>query len=192
MALWSNISGSNNIALGDSAGFSSLGSGNIFIGHKAGASETASNKLYIGNNFNKVILYGDISSGQVLLGKADATGYAFKGSRTLNVLGGILADSVRVALSGDWADYVFEADYPLLSPDALSTYIKSNKHLPGIPTAQEVASEGIQMAQLSTKLLEKIEELTLYMLRQQEEINDARKEIESLKAYIKKNEVSNK
>jgi hypothetical protein len=64
--------------------------------------------------------------------------------------------------------------------------------LPGIPTAQEVASEGIQMAQLSTKLLEKIEELTLYMLRQQEEINDARKEIESLKAYIKKNEVSNK
>lgn len=190
--LWKNTTGNNNTALGDSAGYHSLGSGNIYIGHKAGALETGNNKLYIGNNENKSILYGDISTGQVLLGKPDATGYAFKGNRTLNVMGGIIADSVRVALIGEWADYVFEKDYPLLSPEALAAFIKNNKHLPGIPTAKEVSAEGIQLAELSTKLLEKIEELTLYMLRQQEEINNARKEINALKDYIKKTDTGNK
>jgi hypothetical protein len=170
-ALQTNTTGFNNIAMGDSAGFASLGSGNIYIGHRSGALETGSNKLYIGNDDNKTILYGDINTGQVLLGKPDATGYSFKGTRTLNVLGGILADSVRVALSGLWADYVFNEDYQLLAPETLKAYIKNNKHLPGIPTQQQVKKEGVQLAEMNTKLLEKIEELTLYMLKQQEQIN---------------------
>ena len=170
-ALGVNTTGGSNTALGEGAGSSSLGSGNIYIGSKAGAIETGSNKLYMGNDANQTILYGDISTGQVLFGKPDATGYSFNGTRTLNVLGGILADSIRVSLSGEWADYVFTEDYQLLAPEALKAYIKTHKHLPGIPTQQQVKKEGIHLAEMNTKLLEKIEELTLYMLNQQEEIS---------------------
>jgi hypothetical protein len=191
--LYTNISGNDNTAFGESAGRSSLGSGNIYIGRRAGALETGSNKLYIGNNDNRAILYGDISTGQVLLGKPDATGYSFKGSRTLNVLGGILADSVRVALSGNWADYVFTEDYQLLAPDALKAFIKTHKHLPGIPTQQQVEKDGIHLAEMNIKLLEKIEELTLYMLKQQDELTHTRtafqetqKEINALKEITTK------
>jgi hypothetical protein len=175
-ALSSSKTGNENVALGDSAGFSSLGSGNIFIGHKAGMLETGDQKLYIGNNAAKTIIYGDLNTGQILLGRPDATGYGFKGTRTLNVMGGILADSVRVALSGTWADYVFADDYPLMSPEDLSSFIKQHRHLPGIPTQQEVEKEGISLGETNIKLLEKIEELTLYMLNQQEQIREVKKD----------------
>src|SRR5437762_9606131 len=100
-------------ALGDCPVLKSLGSGNVFVGDRAGANETGNNKMYIGNDANKTLIYGDFSSGQVLMGKPDVAGYIFKGTRTLNVLGGILADSMRVALNGDWADGVFNKNYPL-------------------------------------------------------------------------------
>lgn len=163
-ALYSNTTGSYNTALGDSAGSNSLGSSNVFIGHLAGANETGSNKMYIGNDTVKTLLYGDFSSGQVLLGKPNATGYVFKGTRTLNVLGGILTDSMRLAPNGDWADKVFNKDYPLKPLQELEQYISANKHLPGIPSASEVKDNGVNVAAIETKLLEKIEELTLYVL----------------------------
>lgn len=170
--LYSNNFGSNNTAIGDSAGYSSLGSGNIFIGNKAGYNETTSNKFYISNNISRALMYGDLSTGQILFGYPDATGYTFKGTRTLNVLGGIIADSVRVALSSAWADYVFSKDYKLRSLNDLKAYINSNKHLPNIPSADEVKSNGIEIGDMNVKLLEKIEELYLYILEQQTQIDE--------------------
>ena len=108
-----------------------------------------------------------MQTGQVLLGHKQPTGYTFKGNRTLNVLGGILADSMRVALSVNWADYVFDEDYALTPLDELSDYIEINNHLPGIPTTAEVKKDGIELGEMNAKLLAKIEELTLYMLQQQ-------------------------
>jgi len=157
--------------MGDSAGYNNLGSSNIYLGKKAGYLETGSNKLYVGNDYNKTILYGDISTGQVLLGNKQPSGYSFKGTRTLNVLGGILADSVRVALSSDWSDYVFADEYSLKPLKELGNFIESNKHLPGVPSAAEVAANGIELASMNAVLLEKIEELTLYILQQQEQLD---------------------
>ena len=126
-------------------------------------------------------MYGDFSTGQVLLGNPLPTGYTFKGTRTLNVLGGIIADSVRVALSATWADYVFKDDYKLLPLEELSRFIKTNKHLPNIPTAAEVEKNGIELGEMNAKLLEKIEELHLYILQQQKQMDEQNNSIEILK-----------
>ena len=179
-SLYSNQTGNYNTALGDSAGYLSTGSKNVFLGNLAGYYEsTGSNKLYLANDSNKTILYGDFSTGQVLMGKGTPTGYTFKGTRTLNVLGGIIADSMRVALSSTWADYVFADDYKLKPLEDLAKYIKSNKHLPGVPSSDEVATNGIELGSMDAKLLEKIEELHLYILQQQ-------KQIDELKALVVK------
>lgn len=180
LALRVNISGNNNVALGDSAGYKSLGNGNIFMGKRAGYFETGSNKFYLGNDSNKTIIYGDLATGQLLLGSMQPTGYTFKGTRTLNVFGGIIADSVRVAPSSDWADYVFADNYQLKSLCELETFIKINKHLPNIPSAKEVAVNGIELGDMNAKLLAKVEELTLYLLQQQKEIDELKKLIKKL------------
>ena len=101
-------------------------------------------------------MYGDFSTGQVLLGKPQPTGYTFKGTRTLNVIGGVITDSVRISPSSAWSDYVFSDDYKLLSLDELAKYVSVNKHLPNIPSASEVEKNGIELGDMNAKLLEKI------------------------------------
>src|SRR5690606_6188776 len=120
-------------------------------------------KLYLANNSDKTILYGDFSTGQILLGNPQPNGYAFIGTRTLNVIGGIITDSIRVALMNDWADYVFDDNYKLKPVKELENFVKKNKHLPNLPPANEVAEKGINVAEMNLKLLEKIEELHLYI-----------------------------
>ena len=80
----------------------------------------------------------------------------------LNVAGKIRADEIVVNTIG--ADYVFSADYQLQSLDQVSSYIKKHDHLPGIPSATEMQENGVGMAEMQTKLLAKIEELTLYLI----------------------------
>jgi hypothetical protein len=180
VTLSQNSTGYNNVALGDSAGYSSLGSGNLYLGSHAGAYETGSNKMYIGNNETNTLIYGDFASRQILLGVPDATGYTFKGSRTLNVVHGVLTDSVRVALSSAWADFVFDDSYTLMPLDKLGGFIQNHKHLPGIPSAAEVAVNGIELGEMNSKLLQKIEELTLYTLQQQKKNEEQQKKNEEL------------
>ncbi len=170
IALYSNLIGNNNTALGNTAGFSSLGNDNVFIGNGAGYFETGNGKYYLGSDPNKTTIYADLYTGQILLGNPNPTGYAFKGSRTLNVIGGILTDSVRVALVNNWADYVFDSGYELKPLKELESYIKANKHLPNIPTEKEVKENGIDLSSINSLLLEKIEELHLYLLQQDKRI----------------------
>jgi hypothetical protein len=128
------------------------------------------------------MIYGDMATGQLLLCNANPTGYAFKGNRTLNVIGGILADSVRVALSTKWADHVFEKDYQLQPLPELEEYIKSFGHLPGIPKQKEVETNGIDLAAMNTKLLEKVEELTLHIIALEKLVKQHGLKLESLAA----------
>jgi hypothetical protein len=178
-SLYLNYSGSDNVSIGDSSGYNSLGNGNIFLGKMAGFNETGNDKLYIGRD--STIIYGDISTGQVLLGKKNPTNYVFKGTRTLNVIHGIIADSIWVGFVNTWADYVFEKDYKMLSLKELENYIYTNKHLPNIPPAKEVAADGIELGTMNAKLLEKIEELTLYILQQEKNYQLLKAEVEKLK-----------
>ncbi|MBO0950620.1 hypothetical protein [Fibrella forsythiae] len=109
----------------------------------------------------------------------DIQNIQFPAGYNLIVLGGILTERLRVATrSGQyWADYVFKPNYHLAPLSEVKAYIATHGHLPGIPSAQQVEREGIDVAQTQAKLLEKIEELTLHMIRQQEEINRLKKAV---------------
>jgi len=96
------------------------------------------------------------------------------GSFKLAVEGNIGARGVRVTNANPWPDYVFNNQYKLKSLTSLEEYIRKNNRLPNIPSAQEVKENGIELGQMNAKLLEKIEELTLYVI-------DLKKEIEQLK-----------
>lgn len=88
----------------------------------------------------------------------------------LTVKGKIHAEEVKVDLSVPGPDYVFDTGYDLLSLDALQNYIRVNGHLPNIPSAEEMEGNGIELSVMNMKLLEKIEELTLYILQQEERL----------------------
>ncbi len=93
----------------------------------------------------------------------------------LYVSKGILTEKVKVASSSDpvnWSDFVFAKDYNLMPLSKVADYVKANHHLPEIPSASEVAKDGIDLGSMDAKLLQKIEELTLYVLQQQKEIDE--------------------
>ncbi|HTA82650.1 MAG TPA: hypothetical protein VK783_06955 [Bacteroidia bacterium] len=96
------------------------------------------------------------------------------GSYTLYVAGGILTEQVRVAVanSGSWADYVFANDYKLKPLNEVEQYLKENKHLPEVPSADEVKDKGIDVVTMDATLLKKIEELTLYVIELQKQNNN--------------------
>ncbi|UBM57648.1 hypothetical protein LAG90_12565 [Marinilongibacter aquaticus] len=185
-------SGSNNVMFGYQSGNSLVnGSSNIFIGYRAGFSETGSNKLYIANNNTTTpLVYGDfsakfISIGDVPVAKRDAIATA--GEYGLLVKGGILTEKVKVALSttGDWADYVFEPNYALMPLEEVERFTTENKHLPNVPSAEEMANNGLDVSQTSKIFMEKIEELTLYMIEMNKEIQTLKAENEALKGNLK-------
>jgi hypothetical protein len=101
-------------------------------------------------------------------------------SERLDVAGKIRACEVIVE-QNNWCDYVFEPNYKLKSLDEVEQFIKQNKHLPNIPPAKEIAQNGIAISDMTQRLMEKVEELTLYLIQQQ-------KEIEQLKQQLKEGE----
>ncbi|MDR3705770.1 MAG: hypothetical protein P4L28_07695 [Paludibacteraceae bacterium] len=98
----------------------------------------------------------------------------------LDVNGTIRAKEVLVNLDGG-ADFVFEDNYKLKNINELSEYVKENKHLPDVPAAADMVKNGVDMGEFQVKLLQKVEELTLYTIQQQKEIQSLRSEIENLK-----------
>ncbi len=79
-------------------------------------------------------------------------------------------------------DYVFEPDYSLRPLAELEAYVTDNKHLPGVPSAAEIAASGINMREMNYALLEKIEELVLYTLQQQKAIDDLQQRLRKLES----------
>ena len=87
----------------------------------------------------------------------------------LAVNGNIAAKKVMVEIS-DWNDKVFEKSYSLPTLEQVETYVNANKHLPEVPSECEVLQNGISVGDMNATLLKKIEELTLYVIQQQKEI----------------------
>jgi hypothetical protein len=96
--------------------------------------------------------------------------------------GGIIAEKIRVATNGSpfWADYVFEPNFKLRSLSELAQYIKLNKHLPDIPSTAEVSQNGIDLAETQALLLQKVEELTLYVIEQNKKIERLEQKVKRL------------
>lgn len=141
-----------------------------------------SGKLGINHNLPKVELHvlgkasiNDPSSNKILTGPHS--------DYRLAVEGKLVAKEIIVTLSdwNTWPDYVFKPDYKLMSLNELEENIKTNGHLPGIPSTEDVRDKGINVAEIQAKMLEKIEELTLYMIEMKKENELLKQEINKLK-----------
>ena len=98
----------------------------------------------------------------------------------LDVRGTIRANEVLVNIPSG-ADFVFENGYQLMPLDELSEYVQQNRHLPEVKSAAEMEQDGVTMGEMQIKLLQKVEELTLYILQQQATIEDLKQQVEELK-----------
>ena len=133
------------------------------------------------------------NNGKIYIGSS--TSYpTTTGNYKLFVEGGILTEKVKVALrnTANWADYVFADNYKLMPLKEVENFVKTNKHLPGVSSASEIVENGLDVAEMQSKHMEKIEELTLYIIEQdkkldvqQQAIEKQNSEIEILKAQLK-------
>ncbi len=104
-------------------------------------------------------------------------------NHTLSVNGKITAEEVEVVPDVP-ADFVFEDDYALRSLAEVERYIDTHGHLPEIPSAAQMKADGVGLSAMQMKLLQKIEELTLYLIEQQQTVADMQQENAQLKARL--------
>ncbi len=132
----------------------------------------------------------NVLDGNVGIGTTDTKGFK------LGVLGKIAAEEVKVAVYTNWADFVFKNDYNLPTLKEVEKHIKEKGHLKDIPSAEEVKKDGFFLGDMDSKLLQKIEELTLYTIEQEKKIQELsllkeenellEKKFEDLEALISK------
>ncbi len=155
------------------------------------------NEILARNNGAESPLFLQITAGDVLMVPNEAgqvgigvTSSANMPSSTylLAVDGSIIAEEVRVELSGSWPDYVFEEHYALPSLQELEENIQSLGHLPGVPSASVIEEEGFDLGGMQRVMLEKIEELTLYVIDLNKEVVALRDKNAKLEARIEKQE----
>ncbi len=113
-------------------------------------------------------------SGNIGIGTTDTKGYK------LAVNGDVIAERVVVKLQTNWPDYVFKKTYGLRPLEQVEQFINQNSHLPEVPSAQEVTDKGIDVGAMNAKLLQKVEELTLYLIEQNKEIKALKNKVEVL------------
>ena len=149
------------------------------------------NNVAVTGDFNSYsfvnVFHNDLEIDGVATIGAGSVPFSVPGGYNLYVSKGILTEKLKVASHSDpvnWSDFVFNKDYKLRSLREVEIYINSNKHLPEIPSAKEVAEDGIDVAGMDAKLLQKIEELTLYVIQQQKHIEQQDKKIDALTKKI--------
>ncbi len=146
----------------------------------AGAGE-GQGKLVIQNQTDGINVMTVDPNGNVGIGTSSP-------SERLHVCGNIRAvgnitasGSITASVPGACPDYVFGSDYELMPLDELSEYIRRNKHLPNVPPAEVVERDGINLGGFSMRLLEKTEELTLYVLDQDRQLKEKDAELAELR-----------
>lgn len=117
------------------------------------------------------------ASGNVVIG---STGVAPKPGYKLSVDGKVVVEELFVQLS-PWPDYVFADTYALRPLSEVEAYIAEHKHLPGVPDAQTIESNGLAVGEMQKILMEKIEELTLYVIDLQKQNSELQEQINGLK-----------
>jgi len=122
------------------------------------------NTVYTSNNLE--VKYNTKINGNFEIG----TRIPYANSQLL-VKGKIKARNVEMTTNG-WADFVFDSNYKLPALIEVDEYIGKHKHLPGLPSAIEVKENGVKVSEMQMKLLQKIEELTLYVIQHQKDLDE--------------------
>lgn len=149
-----------------------------------GAYDDNGRKLYMSGFYGLNFFTGGQSritineSGNVGIG-TDLTSSTYDGAYKLAVNGNIRAK--RVVVETGWSDFVFEENYHLISLNEVENYIKQNGHLPQMPDANEVETQGADLGEIVKLHMQKIEELTLYIIEQNKKMEEMSKQIEILK-----------
>lgn len=100
--------------------------------------------------------------------------------------GELYSKKVKVSVDpGNWPDYVFASSYELRALSELESFVKKNGHLPEVPSAKEVETNGLDLGDMDATLLKKVEELTLYMIEMKKEIEELKKENKRLSKEVK-------
>lgn len=138
---------------------------------------TATNDQYLkfDSSFGSGSGYADF----IFMNGSVGIGLTNPGTYKLNVAGKIRATEIVVNTTG--ADYVFSNNYKLPPLSQVEAFIKENKHLPEIDPADQMKKNGVDVSELQTKLLQKVEELTLYLIDLNKEVEKLKKENERLK-----------
>lgn len=136
---------------------------------------------FYNSNENKSLLHIRQASCFVGIGTVGPAVTAF--SPRLAVNGEVLAKKTRVT-PNNWADFVFDSSYQLMPLDVLESFVKENGHLPEIPTEKEIHADEQQLGDIQTKLLQKVEELTLYLIAQEKELAEQEQHIKKNKALL--------
>lgn len=163
------------IQLGSTSSWNLLLDDNEILARNNGAG----NDLFIQNDGGNVLMCASEAGGVgigLTAGSSLATGYIF------SVDGKIIAEEMRIQNSANWPDYVFEKEYPLMPLDELKESIEVNKHLPNIPSASAMETDGLLVGDMQKKMMEKIEELTLYVIKLDEANRKLQEEVEKLKS----------
>jgi trimeric autotransporter adhesin len=186
----------NKLAVGNSAWSKTA---IINTGNNANADGDYTDLLVAGQNNNNAVLRMN-SKGNVGIGTS--INAALDSMYRLSVNGKIRAKGLRVQTTG-WADFVFDPGYKLKSLIEVEAFINKNKHLPEMLPAKEVIAEGNDVGETQVKLLQKVEELTLYLIdqdkqlkklqeqnkaleTQNKEIENLKKQMDELKALMQK------
>jgi hypothetical protein len=142
-----------------------------FIGQPA----NISNRLDFGTGGSTTVM--------TLLGQNIGIGTTTPQSK-LAVNGTVCATKLRVTQTGCWADYVFNTGYLLRPLSEVEQYINQHHHLPEVPSADEVKTNGLDVGDNQAILLKKIEELTLYVIEQNKKLGSQQQQIDALKKEV--------
>jgi hypothetical protein len=132
--------------------------------------QNVSNGVIASNGANIIISPNSLPTAYFLANGSVGIGTSNTYSYSLAVNGSAIFTEAVVKLNANWPDYVFEKDFRLPSLKSVAEYARINGHLPGMPSAESVAKSGIDLGSTEAKLLEKIEELTLYTAELQKKV----------------------
>lgn len=124
------------------------------------------------------------TGGSICIAVHDGREIARFHSLGLNVAGTINAREVKIEINAG-ADFVFSPDYPLRPLSEIESFVKENRHLPEIPSEKQMIENGLNVNEMQIKVLQKIEELTLYVIEQNKQNKDQQKQIDELKEQLK-------